>query len=394
MADPQPPKAPDDAPQDLKDFLECKGLVLKWKPGKVNWLGLPVDPDVSFEAGAKPGTIDLKITIGSPPFGLSFSLPATVGWAGELSIDTSKIPDAVPGKAGLDQWITDLNGWFKHNGKKLKPPVLKGGVVTLEKTPIVTIGPPGPLTPSDLKWPVPPPPVTSSPTPGTTPAPGGKADDKKADEKKADDKKADDKPAGATSGPGCLGIIILVLILLLGAFGAVATGALRLGGPAATETPSSSEAATGSPQATLESTPTPTATAAPIASATATAAASASAGEIDRTCVIVVHKPLNQFVSYLDWSLRWTGGNVVDFALTVKGANDDQPVLLKADQQVHGWRAVLGLHQAGQKTIVQLLAHLGNGTIADVTNQLTTALGGSTFTVRFPEQDTFGDCSG
>ena len=99
-------------------------------------------------------------------------------------------------------------------------------------------------------------------------------------------------------------------------------------------------------------------------------------------------------MSYLDWSLRWTGGNVVDFALTVKGANDDQPVLLKADQQVHGWRAVLGLHQAGQKTIVQLLAHLGNGTIADVTNQLTTALGGSTFTVRFPEQDTFGDCSG
>jgi hypothetical protein len=137
MADPVAPNIPADAPQDVKDFFDCKGDKLVWKKGKVTWLGLGIDPDVSFEHGKEKGTIDITINFG---FGISFTLNASVNAAGELTVDTSKIPDLskvsdkLPGKKDVDNSIKNINDWFKKNGKKLKGATFKRGEVTLEKT--------------------------------------------------------------------------------------------------------------------------------------------------------------------------------------------------------------------------------------------------------------------
>jgi hypothetical protein len=54
MTEPTAPQLPANAPQDVKDFFDCKGDRLVWRPGEVTWLGLQVTPDVTFEAGSTP----------------------------------------------------------------------------------------------------------------------------------------------------------------------------------------------------------------------------------------------------------------------------------------------------------------------------------------------------
>jgi hypothetical protein len=368
MADVQAPRAPDDAPQELKDFLDCTGTVLRWQPGPVSWLGLPVDPVIEFEPGQGPGAINLKITIGSPPFGVSFSLPASVNAAGELSIDTAKIPDGVPGKEGLDQWIRDLNAWFRQNGRKLKPAVLTGGAITLEKTAI------GATAVAPAVVPVRPRPTTSpAPKPAPTPAPTGA--------------KAEDKSGQSI---GCMSMYLLAAVLVLGAFGAVALGIIDLDGPSPAGQATSTPAATASAQPTGLPTGQPT----PQATPSPTPLPPSPKTGVSIVCVRVVHQQLQEFVSYLDWFMWWTGAEIDYFELTVLGAGNDAPVRLEYDQQQGAWQADLGLKQAGEKSITRLVAHLTNGTTIDVTADLIAAFGKDTFTVRYPQEDSFGDCPG
>src|SRR5262245_12196364 len=93
MTDPQAPQIPDSAPQDVKEFFSCKSLKLEWQKGPVTWLGLPVTPDVSFDAGTGKGKVNINVTIGVEPFAMTFTLPASVNAKGELKVDTSNIPD-------------------------------------------------------------------------------------------------------------------------------------------------------------------------------------------------------------------------------------------------------------------------------------------------------------
>ena len=155
MGEPTKPTIPDDAPQDVKDFFDCKGDKLVWKKGKVGWLGLPVDPDVSFEHGKAKDSIDITITFGKPPLGVSFTLNASVNSDGELTVDSTNLPDLssvsdkLPGKNDFDNSIKNINAWFKKNGKKLKGATLKKGEVTLEKTTTTGTYAPPPVAPFD-----------------------------------------------------------------------------------------------------------------------------------------------------------------------------------------------------------------------------------------------------
>src|SRR5512141_764962 len=139
MTEPTAPVLPNDAPQDVKDFFDCKGDKLVWEKGKVTWLGLGIDPEVSFEHGTARGSIDITIDFPYTPF--KFKVNASVNDAGELVVDTSGIPDLSnikegAGKKGVDDAIKNINEWFKKNGKKLKGATFRRGEVTLEKTAI------------------------------------------------------------------------------------------------------------------------------------------------------------------------------------------------------------------------------------------------------------------
>lgn len=399
MTDPQQPQVPPDAPEDVRKFFDCTGTKMEWKPGKVTWLGLPVDPDVEFEHGAAPGTINLKITVGMPPLaGVTFTLPASVNASGELTVDTSSVPDLsgisdqLPGRQSIDDAIKNLNDWFKKNGYKLKPAVFKKGVVTLEKTAIGAAPVPAGVVPGaggktePVKPTTPPPPPAPPPVMGTPPQkePGG--------------------------GCSLLGMLMLLLFLGVVALGG-GIGFVFLGGqppgPSATAvavaTASPSPAPTASPTIELTASPTasPTESAAATPSPAQTASPSATAtpspaavGEITAVCVRVYHDELEDFLSFLDWFIWWTGDDVDSFEITVLGANNDESVLLEYSPVLGAWRAQLGLMEPGEKQITSLVAHMTNGQTVDLTPELIGAFGSEEFTVRFPQQDSFGDCPG
>src|SRR5690349_25154464 len=113
MGEPAAPVLPQDAPQDVKDFFDCKGDKLEWKKGKVEWLGLGVSPDVSFEHGKEKDSIDVTINFPIVP---KFTVNAMVNDAGELVVDTSKIPDLsdwkLPNlKKSVDDAVKNINDW-------------------------------------------------------------------------------------------------------------------------------------------------------------------------------------------------------------------------------------------------------------------------------------------
>lgn len=395
MTEPQQPQVPPDAPEDVRKFFDCTGTKMEWKPGKVTWLGLPVDPDIQFEHGA-PGTVNLKITVGTPPFGVSFTLPASVNANGELTVDTSSVPDLsgisaeLPGRQSIDDAIKNLNDWFKKNGYKLKPAVFKKGVVTLEKTAIAAAPAPAGVVPGAGGKTEPVKPSTPAPPPPTPPATG--------------------TPPQKEPGGWCslLGMLMLLLFLGVMALGG-GIGFVFLGGQPPEPTPTAVAQAsspptfspTPSPRAASTATPAPADTATPAASAsprpspTTTATQSpAVVGEITAVCVRVYHEELEDFLSFLDWFIFWTGDDVDYFELTVLGANNDEWVRLEYSPVLGAWRAQLGLMEPGEKQITGLVAHLTNGQTVDLTPELIGAFGSEEFTVRFPQQDSLGDCPG
>jgi len=384
MTEPTAPTIPDTAPPDVKDFFQCRGNTLAWQPGEVTWLGLPVTPDVTFSAGATAGSVTINVSLAG---GLvSFTLPASVNAAGELVVDTSSVPDlsewGLGGRADIDAAIKRINDWFKHNGKKLKPATLVGGAVTLEKTPIGSV--PAQTVPAVPQPPTTPPPAKPKVTPvvPVTPPP----------------------PASSSSGCSLLGglmVLMLFGVIVLGA----GIGFVLFGGPGpvaqATATPSVPPTAlpTSSPSASPTASPSsapspsvrPTPTASPGPSATSTASPS-PVGQFSAVCIRVVHQQVGEFVSYLDWFVAWTGFNFEYFEITVIGANNDEPERLEFESRSQAYEGVFGLHQKGDKRIVSVVAHLSDGSQVDLTEDMIDYFGSDEFTVRFPQEDEFGDC--
>jgi hypothetical protein len=125
----KPPKSDKEATAKYNaatDFLDCKGTTLTLKPGKLDWLGLDITPDATFEADKnKPGTINIKVDLGLG----SVTLPASVK-DGKLNVDTSNLP---LGAEDVNKFVDGLNGWLEANGWKLGGATLKGGAITLTK---------------------------------------------------------------------------------------------------------------------------------------------------------------------------------------------------------------------------------------------------------------------
>lgn len=129
----KPPELPKGTPADIRDFVDCKANTLELKPGKQAWMPKPQgigefmpDPEATFEAGAQPGTINIKLTLGA-----TMTVPASVK-GGKLELDTSGIP--IPGLgAKTKEWVDKLNESFEANGKKLGTPELKDGKISLTK---------------------------------------------------------------------------------------------------------------------------------------------------------------------------------------------------------------------------------------------------------------------
>jgi len=376
MADPTAPNIPADAPQDVKDFFECRGNTLLWQSGDVTWLGLEVTPSVTFEPGAAPGSIN--ISVGLLGGMITFTLPASVNAAGELVVDTSSVPDlsewGLGGRGDIDAAIKRINDWFKHNGKRLKPARLRDGVVTLEKEAITAV----PATVPAIM------PVT--PTPPTTPP-------------------AQTTPS--TGGGWCSMLMVLVLLMFVGVIalgggigfvlfgGQPAPTSVAVASPTQSPAPSPSPAPTASAAASPTSAPSasagPTASPSPGASAT-TAASPSPGGQFTVVCIRVIHRNLGDFISYLDWFVVWTGYNVEYFEVTVIGANDDEPERLEFDSRDEAYEGLLGLRQAGDKRIVSVIAHLSDGSEIDLTEDLIDEFGSDEFTVRHPQEDKLGDC--
>lgn len=375
MTEPTAPSIPADAPQDVKDFFDCKGNTLIWRSGEVTWLGLKVTPSVDFAQDPTTGALTIRVSILGGMVG--FDLPASINAAGELVVDTSSVPDlsewGIGGRDDIDAAIKRINDWFKKNGKKLKPATFANGAVTLEKTPIapparaVPVVPPAPVTPPPPR----PKPVAPSPPP--------------------------DPPA---SGGCLLGILLLATLLAVMALGG-GIGFVFLGGPGpaaqATATPSAAPTASPAPS------PTATVTASPSAATSATptvappsaspASPTASPGSaIAGACVRVVHQAVGDFISYLDWYVYMFEEDIAYLELVVEGANNGEPVTLEYDSPSGAYYGILGLHGSGEKRISSATLVLVDGTEIDVTDDLADALGGKRFLVRFPQEDSFGNC--
>jgi hypothetical protein len=131
---PKPPRLPDDAPQDVKDFVDCKGDSLELRPGELKWL--PV-PDFAKAAGAPTATFEAGTAAGSIKVTLSWtiiSLKVTVSVRdGKLDVDTTEIPEFTGLGPKIKKWADDLNAWLAHNKKKLGAATLRDGKVTLSK---------------------------------------------------------------------------------------------------------------------------------------------------------------------------------------------------------------------------------------------------------------------
>jgi hypothetical protein len=381
MAEPTAPNIPNDAPQDVKDFFSCTGDKLVWSPGEVTWLGLKVTPTVDFTDNPTTGGVTINISILG---GLvSFGLPATINAAGELVVDTSSVPDlsewGLGGRADIDAAIKNINDWFKKNGKKLRPQKFKDGAVILEKTPITATPPPPAVT------------VPAPQPPPTTPKPAGTP-------------KAAPVPPPAVqpkSEPGCGMLGMLLLAMLIGVialgggigfvfFGGPGVGVVATATPAPTSSPTPGAGPTTSALATLTAQPSVTAqpTVTPQPTATATPG---HADAITALCARVVHRQFGDFLSYIEWLMYWDGFDVHHFVVRIEGANNGAPLDLVYDTSGEFWGARLGLFNQGNKQIVSLAAVLDDGSVIDITEAATEILGES-MRVRYPQEDTFGNC--
>jgi hypothetical protein len=238
VADPQPPQLPDTAPQELKDFIACKSASVTLG-GTIDWLpGMPVNPDFNVTPGSTPNKATITVTIGAPPFGATYELPAEVA-DGSLKIDTSQLDVGGP---SIDSFVNDLNAWLKFNGQCLGPAKVRDGKVTLTKQPC----PPATTSTSPPQPPPPQPPVTAPPS--STPSDG----------------------KGSGCGIPFFGFLIaLAALLIIGIIGAVQIGLFSAIAPV--NTPLSTP--TSTPASTPTATPTASAPTTPVATATSTASA-------------------------------------------------------------------------------------------------------------------------
>jgi hypothetical protein len=131
---------PPNLPEDLRAFLECTGDRATIANGPVEWVDIPPNvrgmlggaarPDLTVAQGQKPGTAVLTVKAGW----VSATLTATVA-EGKLAIDTSKLPFLAPRSiaAGIQAFVTALNGRLAANGKALGEPEFGPAGMTLTK---------------------------------------------------------------------------------------------------------------------------------------------------------------------------------------------------------------------------------------------------------------------
>lgn len=135
LLDALPPELPD----DLRDFLECRGDRATLVNGPVTWVAIPPGarslvgdgpPVLEIEPGSTPTSATLRLALGW----LKVALPAAV-IDGRLVIDTRKLPFLTPGsvKAEIQRFVDDLNGRLEAHGKQLGPPEFPPGGMTLTK---------------------------------------------------------------------------------------------------------------------------------------------------------------------------------------------------------------------------------------------------------------------
>jgi hypothetical protein len=131
----KPPKLPDDAPQDVKDFVDCKADSITLDPTKKGFLPeIPVigAPNVKIEKGAKAGTAKVSLTKAGGLLDTSF----TVGVKdGHLDADTTGVkPEFV--KDEIDKWVKKYNDWLDAKKRKLQDVTVKDGKATITKVPV------------------------------------------------------------------------------------------------------------------------------------------------------------------------------------------------------------------------------------------------------------------
>ena len=149
MGKAKPPQLPPDAPQDVKDFVDCKSDKVVLDPAKKGFLPeIPVigAPNVTIEAVAgKPGTV--KVTLKKTGvLDTSFTLTVTNG---HLDVDTTNVtPQMV--KDAIDRWVKRYNDWLDANGRKLAGLSVDRGKATVTKVPVAA-GAGAPAPPTDGK---------------------------------------------------------------------------------------------------------------------------------------------------------------------------------------------------------------------------------------------------
>lgn len=135
----KPPQLPKDAPQDVKDFVDCKSDKVTLDPTKKGFLPeIPVigAPDVTVAPVAgKPGTA--KVTLKKTGLlDTSFTLTVTNG---HLAADTTGVtPQLV--KDAIDRWVKRYNDWLDANNRKLDGLSVDKGTATVTKVPAGAAG--------------------------------------------------------------------------------------------------------------------------------------------------------------------------------------------------------------------------------------------------------------
>ncbi len=136
-AKPKRPKLPKSAPQDLKDFVSCKIAKVELSPGKIDWLPIPISPDVKFKPGAAgAGSVDIEMKL--PLKDEPITVPAKVNAEGKLEVDPANLPF---GADGANDWVKELNDWLASRNRKLGPPEIKDGKLVLTKIAVAAAAP-------------------------------------------------------------------------------------------------------------------------------------------------------------------------------------------------------------------------------------------------------------
>ena len=131
---------PDNLPEDLRAFLECRANEATIRNGPVTWVEIPASargmlggaahPDLTVTPGTIPGTAYLEVKAGW----VTAKLPAMVS-GGQLKVDSSKLPFLTPGsvRSDIDRFVGEVNARLAANGKALGEPRFGPEGMTLTK---------------------------------------------------------------------------------------------------------------------------------------------------------------------------------------------------------------------------------------------------------------------